>query len=81
MKEYTLSVILLTRTLMMASCHHSHGENLEPGPGGEEAGQGSRSPEPQASARSVVAAVVSVMAHAHQFPSALAKCILPAVER
>nr|KAG5701344.1 hypothetical protein BaRGS_006118 [Batillaria attramentaria] len=29
MKEFTLSIILLTRSLMMASAHHSHSESLE----------------------------------------------------
>ena len=80
MKECTLSVILLTRSLMMASSHHSHTESLESS-NGEDAGHGSRPLEPAASARRVVHAMVSIMAHAHEFPSALAKCILPAVER
>lgn len=80
MKECTLSMILLTRSLIMASSHHSHTESLESS-NGEDAGQGSRSPEPAASARHVVYSMVNIMAHAHEFPSALSKCILPAVER
>ncbi|XP_076443333.1 uncharacterized protein KIAA0825-like isoform X2 [Babylonia areolata] len=87
MKEYTLSVILLSRSLMMASSHHSHSESLDSS-NGDEAGQGSGSrsggpgvEEPASNARKVVFALVGVLAHAHQFPSALAKCVLPAVER
>ncbi|KAL8577449.1 hypothetical protein ACOMHN_048084 [Nucella lapillus] len=89
MKEYTLSVILLSRSLMMASSHHIHSESLD-STNGEEAGQGqgsgsrssgSRQQEPAGNARSVVFAIVGVLAHAHQFPNALAKCLLPAVER
>ncbi|KAK7489267.1 hypothetical protein BaRGS_00019519 [Batillaria attramentaria] len=76
MKEFTLSIILLTRSLMMASAHHSHSESLESN--GSRNGSAS---DPTNSAQTVVFAMVSILAQAHQFPNALAKCVLSAVER
>lgn len=80
MKEYTLSIILLTRSLMMASSHHSHSESLESS-NGDNGDKGSRSAEPVNSARCIVFAMVGILAHAQEFPNALSKCVLPAVER
>ncbi|XP_025078589.1 uncharacterized protein KIAA0825-like isoform X3 [Pomacea canaliculata] len=78
MKDYTLSSTLLTRSMMQASAHHSHSESLDTGADEAEASEGV---EPSAGARSVIFAIITLLAHAHQHASALAKCILPAVER
>lgn len=64
--------------MMQASAHHSHSESLDTGADEAEASEGV---EPSAGARSVIFAIITLLAHAHQHASALAKCILPAVER
>jgi hypothetical protein len=79
MKEYSLSIILLTRSLMEASNHTSHGENVELSNG--EGADHKPSSDPMICAREIVFAMVNIMAHSHHFPCALAKCIMPAVER
>ena len=71
MKEYSLSIILLSRSLIEAKQNSSQAE-CSKGTGDESIETG---------AKKVVFAIVNIMAHAHDFPNALAKCILPAVDR